>query len=102
MRRLQSVFRRLFRRAEIERQMADELAFHIDARATDLMSRLGVSREEAIRQARIEFGSVEKYKEEGRASLGLRLIGNREDSDDPTGHGYDYGRPSLAVEVVDS
>jgi predicted permease len=64
----------LFRRAEVERQMADELTFHIDARATDLMSRLGLSRAEAIRQARIEFGSVEKYKDESRASLGLRLI----------------------------
>ena len=27
-----------------------------------------------MRRARIEFGSIEKYKEEGRASLGLRLI----------------------------
>jgi predicted permease len=74
MRKLRSLWRRLFRRAEVERQMADELSFHIDARAADLMSRLGLSRVEAIRQARIEFGSVEKYKDEGRASLGLRLI----------------------------
>ena len=54
--------------------MADELSFHIEARATDLMSRDGHLAREAIRRARIEFGSVEKYKEEGRASLGLRLI----------------------------
>jgi predicted permease len=74
MRRLRTLWRTLFRRADIERQMADELSFHIDARTTDLMSRLGLSRAEAIRQARIEFGSVEKYKDEGRASLGLRLI----------------------------
>jgi predicted permease len=74
MRRLRSLWQRLFRRAEVERQMADELVFHIEARADDLMSRLGVSRTDAIRQARIEFGSVEKYKEEGRASLGFRLI----------------------------
>src|SRR5262245_21523479 len=74
MRKLRLIWLRLFRRAEVEQQMADELSFHIDARATDLMSRLGLSRAEAIRQARIEFGSVEKYKDEGRASLGLRLI----------------------------
>ena len=74
MRKLRSLLRKLFRRAALEQQMADELSFHIDARATDLMSRLGLSRAEAIRQARIEFGSVEKYKDEGRASLGLRLI----------------------------
>lgn len=74
MRRVSSFLRRLFRRADVEREMADELTFHIDARAADLMSRLGLSRTDAIRQARIEFGSVEKYKEEGRTSLGLRLF----------------------------
>ena len=74
MRKLRSLLRKLLRRADVEQQMADELSFHIDARATDLMSRLGLSRAEAVRQARIEFGSVEKYKDEARASLGLRLI----------------------------
>ena len=64
----------LVRRSDVERQMADELSFHIEARAADLMSRDGLSRDEAIRRARIEFGSIEKYKDEGRASLGLRLI----------------------------
>ena len=74
MRRLRTLWRKIFRRADLERQMADELSFHIDARATDLMSRLGLPQAEALRQARIEFGSVEKYKDESRASLGLRLI----------------------------
>jgi predicted permease len=74
MRKLRSIVRKLLRRADVEQQMADELSFHIDARATDLMSRLGLSRAEAVRQARMEFGSVEKYKDEARASLGLRLI----------------------------
>ena len=70
MRRVSSFLRRLFRRADVEREMADELTFHIDARAADLMSRLGLSRTDAIRQARIEFGSVEKYKEDGAERLG--------------------------------
>ena len=74
MRKLRSLWRSLFRRSDVERQMADELSFHIEARAADLMSRHGISRAEAVRLARIEFGSIEKYKEEGRASLGLRLI----------------------------
>ena len=74
MRRLRSFWRSVVRRSDVERQMADELSFHIESRAADLMSRDGLSRDEAIRRARIEFGSIEKYKEEGRASLGLRLI----------------------------
>jgi predicted permease len=74
MRRLRSFWRSLSRRADVERQTADELTFHIEARATDLVSRHGISMAEAIRRARIEFGSVEKYKEEGRESRGLRLI----------------------------
>jgi predicted permease len=74
MRTFRSVWRSLFRRRDFDTQMADELSFHIDARATDLMSRHRLSRAEAFRRARIEFGSVEKYKEEGRASLGFRLV----------------------------
>ena len=74
MRRLRSFWRSVVRRSDVERQMADELSFHIESRAADLMSRDGLSRDEAIRRARIEFGSIERYKDEGRASLGLRLI----------------------------
>jgi hypothetical protein len=33
-----------------------------------------VSREEAVRQARLEFGAAEKYKEEIRQARGLRLL----------------------------
>src|SRR5262245_55357070 len=72
--RVRSMWRSLFRRGEIEGEMADELRFHIEARAADLVARHQLSPEDALRQARIEFGSVEKYKEESRASLGLRLI----------------------------
>src|SRR5687767_5038183 len=73
MRGFGSFWRGLFRRDDLERQMADELAFHIEARAADLMARHALSRADAFRRARIEFGSVEKYKEEGRESYGLRL-----------------------------
>jgi len=58
----------------METEMSDELQFHLEARADDLMSRRGLTREEALRQARIEFGGVEKYKEESRHARGLWLI----------------------------
>ena len=54
--------------------MSDELQFHLERRAEDLMARDGLSLAEATRLARLEFGSVEGYKEEARQSLGLRLL----------------------------
>jgi predicted permease len=71
---LRSLWRAIFRRSLIEREMASELQFHLNARANHLMERDGLSRDEAIRQARLEFGSVERYRDEARASLGLRLL----------------------------
>jgi putative ABC transport system permease protein len=57
--------RKLTRRARLEREMRDELAFHVQARAEDL-ARSGMPEAEALRQARIEFGGVESYKEQLR------------------------------------
>jgi putative ABC transport system permease protein len=57
----------------MENEMDVELRFHIETRAEDLM-RSGVSREEAMRRARIEFGGVERVKEEGREARGARII----------------------------
>jgi predicted permease len=53
--------------------MADEMRFHLDAYAADL-ERTGLSREEAVRRARLEFGSPESLKEDCRQSRGLRLV----------------------------
>ena len=47
-------------------ELNEELMFHIEARARDL-ERTGLSAEEARRQARIEFGGLENYKEAARA-----------------------------------
>src|SRR4051794_29240684 len=58
----------------MERQMADELQFHLDVLADDLMARHNVTRDEAMRRARLEFGSLEKTKEEVRQSFGLRVV----------------------------
>jgi hypothetical protein len=70
--RLRSLLNGLFRRVRVESDMADEIAFHIEARARQLEAD-GVDAATALRQARIEFGSVERYKEEVRASRGLGL-----------------------------
>jgi predicted permease len=60
-------------RKQREEEIANELAFHIESRAADL-EREGLAPAEALRRARIEFGGVEKSREEIRASLGLRLF----------------------------
>src|SRR5437879_6654951 len=54
-------------------EMDAELRFHIKAFAEDLV-RNGVPREEALRRARIEFGGIERAKEECRDARGINLI----------------------------
>jgi putative ABC transport system permease protein len=70
--KLRSLVAGLFRRGRVEADMADEIEFHIETRARDLVAR-GMSPNEARRTARIEFGSVERYQEEVRGARGLRL-----------------------------
>src|SRR5258708_21528934 len=72
--RLRSFWHNVLHRSDVERNMSDELQFHVDRRAEDLIARGGRSPAEAARIARLEVGSVEKYKEEARQSLGLRLL----------------------------
>lgn len=55
------------------KDMEDEMRHHLEARATDLELQ-GMSPEEALRQARVEFGSTVRYQEECREALGLRLL----------------------------
>jgi len=64
----------LFRRSQVEHEMEQELRLHLQSRADDLEHQ-GLPRAEAERQARVEFGGYERYKEECRESLGLRLLG---------------------------
>lgn len=77
MRRLFSRARALWlglgRRGVLEADMEEEFRLHIEMRMEDLI-RAGLPRAEALRRAKLEFGSVERYKEEGRASRGLRHI----------------------------
>jgi putative ABC transport system permease protein len=52
-------------------ELAEELLGHVQHRADDL-ERSGISRTEAERQARIEFGGFEYYREESHAAQGWR------------------------------
>jgi putative ABC transport system permease protein len=61
--------RALLRRAEVERELDDELRFHL-ARETERYEQLGYSRSEAERRARIAFGGVDRAKEESRDGRG--------------------------------
>src|SRR5690348_10422606 len=71
--RLRSWLRGLLQRDALEREMDEELRFHIETYAADLV-RTGVSREEARRRARAEFGGLDARKDECREARGLRLI----------------------------
>jgi hypothetical protein len=62
-RQLRSFWRSLFRRSQLEQEMSTELRFHLEARTEDLIRREGLPEPEAGRRARMEFGSIEKYKE---------------------------------------
>jgi putative ABC transport system permease protein len=63
----------IFHRSRIEHEMDEEFRLHLASRAADL-ERQGVPKAEAERQARIEFGGYQNYKEECRETLGTRLL----------------------------
>jgi len=64
---------KFFHRTQIDDDMDEELRSHVQHRADDL-EQAGLSREEAERRARIEFGSYERLKEECRDALGRRIV----------------------------
>ncbi|HTP68525.1 MAG TPA: ABC transporter permease [Dongiaceae bacterium] len=66
---LKSAVTNILGRGRVENDMQEELQRHIESRVEDLQ-RSGVTRDEATRRARIEFGSVEQFKEECREERG--------------------------------
>ncbi len=72
-RRLRSWFRALNSRSDFEAGMTEELRFHIEQYADDL-TRSGIPREEAMRRARLEFGSPVNVQEDCREARGLHLL----------------------------
>ncbi|MGH7461015.1 MAG: permease prefix domain 1-containing protein, partial [Longimicrobiales bacterium] len=71
--RLRSLSRSLFRRGRYERELDEEMRFHVSAYADDLV-RAGVPRAQAERRARVEFGAIDSFQEECRQARGLRFF----------------------------
>lgn len=65
--------RALARRDDWERGLEEELRAHLEQRAADL-ERRGLTPAAAARQARLEMGSRERYRDECRRSYGLRWL----------------------------
>jgi predicted permease len=70
---LRTVAAALLRRSRVESEMDEELRAHIRNRADDL-ERSGLPRAQAERRARVEFGGVERFKEECREALGTHFL----------------------------
>src|ERR687895_171028 len=71
--RARSLWRGVRRTEAVNAEMSEEFRLHMELRAADLV-RSGMSSAEAARQARLEFGSAEHYKDVGRDARGLRAF----------------------------
>jgi predicted permease len=65
--------RSLFRRNVVEKELDEELRFHFETQAEKYI-RSGLTREEAMRRLRLEFGGLDQIKEECRDARGVTLI----------------------------
>jgi predicted permease len=70
---LRSLAAKFFYRSRVAEDIEEELRFHIASRADDL-ERSGLSRAEAERRARIEFGARERYRAESHEALGGNFL----------------------------
>ncbi|HTE48176.1 MAG TPA: ABC transporter permease, partial [Gemmatimonadaceae bacterium] len=70
---IQYRLRALFRRDRVERELDDELRFHLE-RETDKLVAQGVPRREAERRARLAFGGLDRIKDDTRDSRGITLL----------------------------
>ncbi|MEP7064676.1 MAG: ABC transporter permease [Gemmatimonadota bacterium] len=64
----------LLRRPALERDMAEEMRMHIEMEADELQRTRGLSRSDALRQARLAFGGAERFREESRDARGTRWL----------------------------
>src|SRR5262245_8106680 len=71
--RLWTRLRALLRKSEVERELEEELRYHIEQQ-TEQNIRLGMSPEEARYAARKALGGVEQAKERIRVARGVRWI----------------------------
>lgn len=65
--------RSLFRRTSLEAEVDEELRSHFEQQVEKYL-KSGVTREEAVRRARLDFGGHEQLKEECRDARGTNLI----------------------------
>ncbi|HEY6449019.1 MAG TPA: ABC transporter permease [Acidobacteriaceae bacterium] len=65
--------RSLFRRSRVEQELDDELSFHMNQQAEKYL-RAGDSREEALRQVRLEFGGIQQVREDCRDARGISFL----------------------------
>ncbi|HEV8366240.1 MAG TPA: ADOP family duplicated permease [Gemmatimonadaceae bacterium] len=65
--------RAIFRRSTVERELDDELRFHIE-REAERLTRSGIQATEARRQAALTFGGVEQMKEATRDARGTSVL----------------------------
>jgi putative ABC transport system permease protein len=65
--------RTLMRHPAAENELNDELSFHLE-RQTDKYVKSGMSRAEALRRARLEFGGLDQVKNECREARGLSFV----------------------------
>ena len=65
--------RALFARASVERELNDELRFHVE-REAEKYERQGMSRDAALRRARLQFGGIEQMKEASRDARGTARL----------------------------
>src|SRR5882724_12364203 len=76
MRWLKSIFHRfrsLFRKSAVERELDQELRFHLERQIAEHFA-AGMSHEVARRAALLEFGGVEQFKEECREARGVNRM----------------------------
>ena len=71
--RIRMRWRALFRKEQLERELADELSFHLEREAAQNL-RDGMNPDDARYSALKSFGAIERSKEECRDARGVRLI----------------------------
>lgn len=65
--------RSLFRRTKVEQELDEELRFHQE-RQVERYVRAGMSREEALRRVRLDFGGLDQVKGECREARGVSFL----------------------------